>query len=189
MLMKTLMFSGLAAAAMLAGVGCKKNEVPASAVSAASVSATSASARDVTLTLPVISKAADWKLKDVNGREVTAADYKGKVVVIDFWATWCPPCRKEIPEYIALQKKYAERGLVILGFSLDELPPAEVKAFGDGMGVNYPLVMANEDTVGAFGGVQGLPTAFLIDREGNVRHVKLGLADPKAYEALIVSLL
>ena len=88
-----------------------------------------------------------------------------------------------------MQKKYADRGLVILGFSLDELPPADVKAFGEKMAINYPLIMADAETAEAFGGVEGLPTAFVIDREGNIRHVKVGLADPAAYEALIASLL
>jgi peroxiredoxin len=139
--------------------------------------------------LPVLRKAPDWVLKDVDGREVKAADFKGKVVVADFWATWCPPCRKEIPEYVVLQEKYRERGLVILGFSLDELPPADVKSFGQMMKVNYPLIMADGATAESFGEIQGLPTAFVIDREGNIRHVKLGLTDPAAYEKLIVSLL
>ena len=139
--------------------------------------------------LPVLAKAPAWTLRDVDGREVKASDFKGKVVVIDFWATWCPPCRKEIPDYIALQKKYADRGLVILGFSMDEAPAADVKAFGVKMKVNYPLLMADGAVAEAFGGVEGLPTAFVIDREGNIRHRKVGLSDPAAYEKLIASLL
>ncbi|MCS6245078.1 MAG: TlpA family protein disulfide reductase [Opitutus sp.] len=140
-------------------------------------------------TLPVLGKAPAWVLRDVEGREVKSSDYKGKVVVVDFWATWCPPCRKEIPDYIAWQKKYADRGLVILGLSLDEAPASVVKAFGDKMKINYPLVMADAATAEAFGGVEGLPTAFVIDREGNIRHRKVGLSDPAAYEKLIASLL
>lgn len=139
--------------------------------------------------LPILGKAPSWVLRDVEGNEVKAGDFKGKVVVIDFWATWCPPCRKEIPDYIAWQKKYAERGLVILGFSLDEAPAAEVKAFGEKMKVNYPLFMADAPTVEAFGGIEALPTSFVIDREGNIRLRKVGLMDPEAYEKLIESLL
>jgi thiol-disulfide isomerase/thioredoxin len=140
-------------------------------------------------TLPILGKAPTWVLRDVDGREVKSSDYLGKVVVVDFWATWCPPCRKEIPEYIAWQKKYADRGLVILGFSMDEAPASEVKAFGVKMKVNYPLLMANGATAEAFGGIEGLPTSFIIDREGNIRHRKVGLTDPDAYEKLIASLL
>lgn len=170
--MKSFLLLGCVAAAVLLSAGCGRvEEKPASA------------------SLPVLRKAPDWTLKDVDGREVKAADFKGKVVVVDFWATWCPPCRKEIPEYVALQEKYRERGLVILGFSLDELPAAEVKNFGQGMKVNYPLLLADSTTAESFGDIQGLPTAFVIDREGNIRHVKLGLADPAAYEKLIASLL
>ena len=140
-------------------------------------------------TLPILGKTPIWLLRDVDGREVKSSDYIGKVVVVDFWATWCPPCRKEIPDYIALQKKYADRGLVILGFSMDEAPASEVKAFGVKMKVNYPLLMANGATAEAFGGIEGLPTSFIIDREGNIRHRKVGLTDPDAYEKLIASLL
>lgn len=179
MRMKPFLMAGVLASVAWVMAGCGKNE-PAAAPAPAS------SARAA---LPVLRKAPDWTLKDVNGREVKSADYKGKVVVVDFWATWCPPCRKELPEYVAMQKKYADRGLVILGFSLDELPPADVKAFGEKMAINYPLIMADAETAEAFGGVEGLPTAFVIDREGYIRHVKVGLADPAAYEALIASLL
>jgi len=139
--------------------------------------------------LPVLKAAPAWALKDVDGRDVKSADYKGKVVLVDFWATWCAPCRREIPEYAELQKKYAERGLVILGFSMDEDPPADVKRFGEQMKVNYPLIMADGDVAESFGDFEYLPTAFLIDREGNIRHMKTGVMDMAALEKLIVSLL
>lgn len=140
-------------------------------------------------TLPVVRPAPAWTLKNVDGREVRSVDFKGKVVLVDFWATWCPPCRKEMPAYEALHKKYADRGLVILGLSLDELEPAEVKRFGETMKVSYPLIMADGTVAEKFGGIEALPTTFLIDREGNIRHVKVGLTDMAAYEKLILSLL
>ncbi|MFA6961392.1 MAG: TlpA disulfide reductase family protein [Opitutaceae bacterium] len=176
--MKLLSYSGLAVMVLMVAA-CGRSEPPTGPVPP--LLARSA--------LPVLGKAPDWKLKDVDGHEVKASDFKGKVVVIDFWATWCPPCRKEIPDYITWQKKYADRGLVILGFSVDELTPAEVKAFGVKMKMNYPILMADGDDAGAFGGVQALPTAFVIDREGNIRYTKVGLTDSEAYEKLIASLL
>ena len=139
--------------------------------------------------LPVLGVAANWRLKDLAGRDVTLSQFKGKVVMLDFWATWCPPCRKEMPDFIALQKKYAERGLVIVGLSLDAQGPAVVKAFTESLGVNYVIAMGDNDVAEAYK-VEAMPTTFLIDREGRIRHRKLGsLQDVAAYEAQIESLL
>lgn len=167
----------MAALAAILGLvsACGREEGKAAAVTAAS--------------LPVLRKAPEWTLKDVSGRDVKSSDFKGKVMLVDFWATWCAPCRKEIPEYVAWQKKYAERGLVILGMSLDEAPPAEVKQFGEIMKINYPLLVAGETVPGAYGEFEYIPTAFLVDREGNIRHMKTGPADMAAFEKLIESLL
>jgi len=130
-----------------------------------------------------------WKLKDVNGNVVSSDQFKGKVVVIDFWATWCPPCRAEIPGYIALQKKYADKGLVIVGISVDEEGAKAVAPFAKAKGVNYQMLLFTDDVVAAFGGVEGIPTTFLIDREGNIRNKKVGMAEEADYEKLIVELL
>jgi len=114
-----------------------------------------------------------WTLKDVEGKTVQSSDFKGKVVILDFWATWCPPCKKEIPDFIELQKKYGEKGLVIVGVSLDEQGPSVVKPFITQLGISYPIVMGDEKIVQDFGGVEGIPTTFIIDREGKIvgRHV------------------
>ena len=114
-----------------------------------------------------------WTLMDLQGKPVSFAQFKGKVVVVDFWATWCGPCRSEIPGYIKLQQKYAKDGLVIVGISLDQAGPAVVKEFVQKQGMNYVVVMGDDNTVSAFGGVDGIPTTFIIDRQGMIRDKKV----------------
>jgi thiol-disulfide isomerase/thioredoxin len=130
-----------------------------------------------------------WKLKDVDGNVVTSDQFKGKVVVIDFWATWCPPCKAEIPGYVRLQKKYAADGLVFVGVSVDEDGPVVVKKFMKEYGVTYTIVMASEAMVAAFGPIEGYPTTFIIDRDGNIRDKKLGAKPTDAYEKEILEVL
>jgi peroxiredoxin len=124
-----------------------------------------------------------WTLKDVEGNPVSSADLKGKVVVLDFWATWCSPCRSEIPGYIELQKKYREAGLVVVGISLDQDGAATVKKFIDEAGINYRIVMGDDSITGAFGGVEAIPTTFIIDRGGTVQFRKVGAMAHDAFEA------
>jgi peroxiredoxin len=140
-------------------------------------------------TLPKIKAAPAWRLPDLAGKPVSSEDFKGKIVVFDFWATWCPPCREEIPGYIELQKQYGKDGVVFVGVSIDQGGPEVVKAFAEKNGMNYPLVMADENIAAAFGGVEAIPTTFLIDREGQIRHRKLGPATKAEYEQLILAVL
>ena len=130
-----------------------------------------------------------WKLKDPDGKVVTSELFKGKVVVLDFWATWCPPCRAEIPGYVLLQKKYEADGLVFVGISLDTEGPAVVKKFMKDYGINYPIVMADDEILGAFAPIQGYPTTFIIDREGRVRNKKLGREPTAEFEREILAIL
>ena len=130
-----------------------------------------------------------WELKDLEGKAVKLSDFKGKVVLLNFWATWCPPCRKEIPALIALQNQYKDQGLVVVGISLDQGGASTVKPFATRMKINYPLVIGDEKTAAAYGGIQAIPTTFYIDREGNVAGQHQGDADKAAFEAAIRPLL
>lgn len=118
-------------------------------------------------------------------REINMRDLRGKVVVVDFWATWCGPCLMEIPGYIEMQKKYGPEGLVIVGVSLDKKKPAAVKKFADARGMNYPVVMGSFDTMDAFGGFDVIPTTFLVGRDGRILHQKSGAMAHDEYEALV----
>ncbi len=111
----------------------------------------------------------DFTLKDVNGADVRLADFKGKVILLNFWATWCGPCRVEIPEFVEAYREYHDRGFEILGvLAQDEPSREELNAFTSAFKVNYPILRANEDFENANGSLYALPTTFLIDRQGSI---------------------
>jgi thiol-disulfide isomerase/thioredoxin len=111
-------------------------------------------------------------MHDIDGKAISSADLRGKVVIVNFWATWCPPCRAEIPDLVALQAAYGGH-LQIIGISEDEGSIDEVRRFAAAQHMNYPIVMMTPDLEKAFAGVSALPTSFLIDRQGRIvqRHV------------------
>jgi thiol-disulfide isomerase/thioredoxin len=131
----------------------------------------------------------NWELKDPDGKTVRSSDFKGKIVVLDFWATWCGPCRAEIPAFVALQKEYAPEGLVVVGASVDEGSAATVKDFTQKLGMNYPIVLADEKMEQAFGGIEAIPTTFIIDRAGRVVKKDSGFANKGEFEQEIKPLL
>lgn len=126
-------------------------------------------------------------LRDISGRIVSTADWKGKVVILNFWATWCPPCREEIPELVQLQAKYKDK-LLIVGASEDDDGPQRVQQFAQRYGMNYPIVMATRELIDNYGGVPALPTSFIIDPEGRVMMKHTGLYEYEVYEREIRAL-
>ncbi len=132
-----------------------------------------------------------WELKDVDGKTVKLSDFAGKVVVLDFWATWCGPCLAELPEFVALQKKYGAKGLAIIGISMDEGGPGVVKKTMSKEGINYPVVMGTGEIYAKYTGTQEgvLPTAFIIDRNGMISAAHLGLTEQAEFEKQIEPLL
>lgn len=122
-----------------------------------------------------------FSLHDIAGRNVSLANLKGKVVILNFWATWCPSCREEIPALIALQVKYQSQ-LQVIGISEDEDGPKEVVGFAQRAGINYPLAMATKELIAEYGGVPVLPTSFVIDPQGRVVQRHIDLHDYPGYE-------
>jgi peroxiredoxin len=124
-------------------------------------------------------QAPSFNLQDINGKNVKLEDHRGNVVLLDFWATWCPPCRKSIPELVNLQREYESRGLVVLGISLDQYPEIgdqELKSFIDKNGINYRVIRYTQDLLeDYFGDGQiAVPTMFVIDRKGVIRDKLIG---------------
>ncbi|MCL6546619.1 MAG: TlpA family protein disulfide reductase [Bryobacteraceae bacterium] len=133
--------------------------------------------------------APDFALKDVNGATVRLSDYRGKVVLLNFWATWCGPCKIEIPWFIEFEQKHKDRGFAVLGISMDDGGWEVVRPFLARMKVNYRTLMGDETVAELYGGVASLPTSFLIDREGRIASAHLGLVSKSVYENEIEQLL
>jgi len=129
-----------------------------------------------------------FQLTSLDGKPLTLADSHGKVVLLNFWATWCGPCRAEIPDLVALQNKYKDR-LQILGLVVDDDDQDAVKNFVAEFGINYPVALASDEIRLRYGGIAALPTSFMLDAEGRVVQKHEGLRDPLLYETEIRSLL
>ena len=134
-------------------------------------------------------EAPDFALKDADGKTVHLSEYRGKVVLLDFWATWCDPCRLEIPWFIDLQRKNKDKGFEVLGVSMDEEGWEVVKPFMRSVGMNYRVVIGNDETTQMYGGVDSLPSTFLIDRQGKIAAIHIGLASRKVFEDGVEELL
>ncbi len=131
-----------------------------------------------------------FSVRDLRGRTISSSDLRGKVVLIDFWATWCQPCKKEMPGYQKLVDRYGQRGFVVIGFKLDTMADVEEPlAFAKKLGIRYPLAVATEDLKQKFGGIEGLPTTLLYDRQGALRQKVIGFEYTDVFEAALKPLL
>jgi len=136
------------------------------------------------------SRLPDFSLKDLHGREVSSDNLRGKVVLIDFWATWCQPCKKEMPGYQKLIDRYGQRGFVAIGFKFDTMADTEDPIlFAHKVGVRYPLAVATDDLKQRFGGVEGLPQTMLYDRRGILRQKIIGFEYTDVIESELKPLL
>jgi peroxiredoxin len=136
------------------------------------------------------SRLPDFSVKDLQGHEVSSADLRGKVVLIDFWATWCQPCKKEMPGYQKLLDRYCSSGFVVIGFKFDTMRDMEDPVrFAKKIGVHYPLAVASDDLKQKFGGFEGLPTTMLFDRQGMLRKKIIGFDYTEAIETALKPLL
>jgi cytochrome c biogenesis protein CcmG/thiol:disulfide interchange protein DsbE len=121
------------------------------------------------------SRLPDFSAHDLRGRTISSADLRGKVVLIDFWATWCQPCKKEMPGYQKLSGRYGAQGFAVIGLKLDIMADTEEpRAFARRLGIHYPLAVATDELKKKFGGIEGLPTTLLYDRQGILRQKIIG---------------
>ncbi len=144
----------------------------------------------VTPTVTTHPTAPDFVLPSVTGGKIKLSDLRGKVVILDFWATWCPPCRRGIPDLISLKKEYGDKGLEVVGISLDAITRGtqnQIIPFMKSFGINYPIVTGNMDVVNRFGGIRSIPTSFVISKDGKILAKYVGLVAKSRYEALIKS--
>ena len=170
--------------------GCKKNktEPPQQTKAETEIKPTQPIA-DSTPSTTGSNPAPAFTLQDLNGKNVSLEGLRGKVVILDFWATWCPPCVKEIPHFVELHEQYKDKGVEIVGISLDREGVNVVKPFVQKFQIKYPIMMTDGKVDKAFGGITNIPTTFIIDSGGNIIKKYVGYNDKSVFETDIQKLL
>ncbi|MFH1304924.1 MAG: redoxin domain-containing protein [Candidatus Omnitrophota bacterium] len=133
--------------------------------------------------------APDFTLNTLSGGSFTMSGTKGKVVILDFWAGWCPPCKKELPHFQALHRAYEKKGLKVIGVLVDARDMAEVESLLQEYEISYPILLGNASVAAAYGGVRSIPTTFMIDREGRIVRKFVGYRDKEVFETVVKELL
>jgi len=128
-----------------------------------------------------------FTLQDLNGNAVSLSQYQGKVVILDFFADWCPPCRQEIPDFIALEKDYGRKGLAVIGVAV--VAKDDARAFAKDMGINYPVLIDDGKASGMYGPIRSIPTTFIIDKNGRIAKKYIGYRPRSTFEADVQELL
>lgn len=134
-------------------------------------------------------KAPALEIRDLRGRTIRLSDYKGKVVLLNFWATWCPPCRAEVPDLVKMQRDYGKSGLQVIGITYPPQTVSEVRQFTRELKINYPIALGAKETKSLFDQSETLPITIVIDREGNIRDRIEGILLPQEFEQKIKPLL
>jgi cytochrome c biogenesis protein CcmG, thiol:disulfide interchange protein DsbE len=182
--MKYLVYNGLLCL-VLAAAGCGRTQTAeADAVRAQA----GAEEQNVVRLVKNPEAAPAFELKDLDGKPVSLAEAKGKIVLLNFWATWCGPCRAEIPDLVDLQKRYADK-LEIIALATDEEDADQVRRFVMKSGINYRVAMTSDEVRRSYGGIAALPTSFVIDSQGRVVQKHVGLNDPAIYELEVKAML
>ncbi len=133
------------------------------------------------------SAAPEFSLPLLDGGQASLSQFRGKVVILDFWASWCPPCKREIPDFVDLQQRYGAKGLQVVGVALDDSGP--VRAFAASAGINYPVLLGDDAIARLYGGIEGIPTTFVIDRQGRIVKRYEGYRPRQVFEEDLAALL
>jgi peroxiredoxin len=132
--------------------------------------------------------APEFSLSDLAGKKLRLSDYRGHVVLLDFWATWCDPCKREIPHFVEMQNRYGPQGLQVIGISMDD-DEKLAREFQKQFKMNYPVAIGSTELADQYGGILGLPITFVIDRSGRIVSRHVGATDPSVFDAEIERLL